>query len=366
MENEIKSKANYNQQLNKEPINTFNENYKDSENNKNINKDDIKVNNLEKAKKLLEKLLKESLDSRITLCEKNAKSQRTKMKVGLDLSQSLSKILENFKKQINIKIKKDKEKNSKLKYNKLGRNKKGLSPRKSAMVKPRTNFFRAKTPSHYSNKLDNTIHNKTPLIGLKRGLIKSRSNKNLAKNSKTLDANGMSYRVSQKKKNDADSKKKNNIFNRRKINNNHNYDDLQATSVTSIKTNKTNNTTTLNTISNSRTNNRLIKKKRKTTELTLKQNLNQTNFSKIITQKKKNNFNISEKNIINLNDKKSNTANNSILNLDDLTKRKKTPFKKKSKNNDTENVKIINTIKKKEKTIEDEIDAILRDRKSVV
>ena len=355
MEIEIKSsllkKDNINEILYKEEDNLLTESIKDFENNNNKSQDNIKVNNLNKAKELLKTLLKKSLDERLTLLEKKEKVPSILDKTTKELNKTITSISLKVNKIISDKIKKEKEKQSKLKPNKYGGNKKGLSPRRAGISKTRTNFYRAKTPSHY-NKTGNNIHNKTPIVGLKRELIKSKSNMALVKSSKTIDANRTSNRFYNKQRT-MGSKNKSSVNIKKK--NPNDSDDLQTMSVTSIKTNKTNNTTTLNTISNSKISNKLPlnKNKKNNTELTLK--INKGRMSKMSN---KNIYNFSDNNIIHINNKK-NTTDSSSVTLEEKKKRKKTPFKKKNNKNEVENVKIINNIKKKEKTIEDEIDAIL-------
>ena len=323
----------------------------------NKSQDDPKSNNLEKMKELLGKLLKESLDQRLTLSEKTCKIHFMKIKATLDITKTITNITKNMGKQIQEKLKKDKEKQLKLKSNR-NTGKKKDSPHKSTISNTRNNFSRAKTPSHI-NKLGKHMQAKTPLMGLKRDLIKSKSNMPLIRNSRTIDVNRNIRRVNVKNKTML-----NKTINFKKYNpNDSNLEDLQTMSVTSIKTNKTN-TTALNTISNSRINNKypLYKTgknmKKQNTELTLKNKLDKAKVTKILNPKTSN-FTLSEKNILHLNTKKNNAVSNKHLNTDDKRKRKKTPFNK-NKNNDNESIKLNTTSNKKnEKSIEDEIDDIL-------
>ena len=359
----IYSRDNKNIPLNKERISSINDNSKiDLNDSSNISQDEPKNNNLVKMKELLNKLLKQTLDQRLTLSEKNTKIHFMKIKATYDLTKTITKLTINMGKQIQEKLKKDKEKQSKLKSNRYGGRKRD-SPHKSTVSNTRTNFYRAKTPSHI-NKFGNNMRAKTPIMGLKRDLIKSKSNMGIIKNSRTIDANRNVRRVNAKNKT-LGNKTKSSINVKNYNPNDSNLDDLQTISVTSIKTNKTN-TTTLNTISNSRTNNKYAlykngnKMKKLNTDLTLKHNLEKTKVTKMLGQKNTSNFNLSEKNLINLNTKKNNPINNNNLTIEDKRKRKKTPFNKK-KNNDNESVKLNTSSnnKRNEKSIEDEIDDIL-------
>ena len=347
--------------LNKEQKSLSSEKNIEQSNNSNKLQDEEKVNNLEKAKELLQKLLKESLDKSLTLCEKHYKNHNINIKNVKEINDSLTKLVIRMNKQIQEKIKKEKEKERqlKLKNSRNIGNRKGFSPRKSAISNTRTNFYRAKTPSHI-NKGGNNLHSKTPLMGSKRDVIKNRANIGEVKNSRTVDVSRTGRRVNARQKKIGNKLKSSYNFKKYISPNDSHLDELQTISVTSIKTNKTN-TTTLNTISNSKINNKYpyskisIKNKKANTELTLKPNLDKT---KITNQKRVSNFNLSEKNLIQFNNKKIKSAHNSNLNSGEKKKRKKTPFKK--KNNDNESVKINSSNnKKKEKSTEDEIDDIL-------
>ena len=365
MKNKIAStllnKDNKNSLANREQANYINDNsIIDLNDSLNKSQDDIKSNNLEKMKELLGKLLKESLDQRLTLSEKTCKMHFMNIKATLDITKAITNLTKTMGKQIQEKLKKDKEKQSKLKSNRYT-GKKRDSPHKSTISNTRNNFSRAKTPSHI-NKLGNHMQAKTPIMGLKRDLIKTKSNMPLIRNSRTIDANRNIRRVNVKSKT-MGNKTRSNLSIKKYNPNDSNLDDLQTMSVTSIKTNKTN-TTALNTISNSRINNKypLYKTgknmKKQNTELTLKHNLDKAKATKIMNQKNSN-FTLSEKNILHLNTKKNNAANNKHLNTDDKRKRKKTPFNK-NKNNDNESIKLnLISNKKNEKTIVDEIDDIL-------
>ena len=351
--------------LNDDLINISSENNFDSESNLNKSQNESKINNLEKTKELLQKLLKESLENKLAISEKKAKIHFLKIKTTLELTNSITNLTMKMGKQIQEKIKKDREKQSKSKPNKAGTNKKGMSPRKSAIGNnTKTSFYRAKTPSHINKKGNNKTNGKTSIMGLKRDLIKSKSNISLIKSSKTLDAKRLNRRNIRHRNMGSKTKSSTNIKKYGNTNDS-NIEDLQTISVTSIKTNKTN-TTVLNTISNSRINNKYAlykngnKIKKENTDLTLKSNLDRGKGAKILNKNNtNNNFNLSEKNIIHINKKKGGTANTSNVTTEDRRKRKKTPFtKKKNNNNDNESLKNY-TSKKKEKTIEDEIDDIL-------
>ncbi len=349
MENEIKSsivnKDNLNNIVNKAQFNDLS--IIENKANK------AKNNNLEEAKELLQNLLKKSFEPKLTLYEKNTRIHFIKLHTTNELIKDITNLTIKMGKQIQEKLKKDKEKVSKRPSRFGGNKKQGLSPHKSTISNTRNNFYRAKTPSHLNK--GNNLNNKNSIMGLKRELIKSRSNMALMKSSKTMDGARMGHRINTKQKNMGNKTKSSINFKKYINSNDSNLDELQTISVTSIKTNKTN-TTTLNTISNSRINNKYPfykngnKMKKQNTELILKQNLDKTKLPKILNTKNINNFNLSEKNLIYYNNKKNNTANNNI-NVEEKRKRKKTPFNKKNNNN--------NECKKKEKTIEDEIDDIL-------
>ena len=347
----------------KEQTNVFNNNSSlDLEDNLNKSKDGQKSNNLEKMKELLGKLLKESLDQRLTLSEKKCNAHFKKIETTYDITKTITSLAEKMSQQIKDKLKKDKEKQSKLKTNRNAGKKKD-SPHRSTISNTRTNFYRAKTPSHIG-KLGGHTHAKTPLMGLKRDLIKNKSNVALTKNSRTIDANRRNIRKVNVKNKTMGNKTRSSLNFKKYNPNDSNLDDLQTMSVTSIKTNKTN-TTALNTISNSRINNKNPlyktgnKMKKQNTELTLMHNLDKTKVTKILSQKNSN-FTLSEKNIFHLKKKKNNAINNNNnLNTEDKRKRKKTPFNKK-KNNENENIKMNTTSNKKiQKSIEDERDDIL-------
>jgi hypothetical protein len=320
----------------------------------NLNFDDIPIDtekqianrNKEKAKELIQKLLKESLEQRIFNSEKRARNQLVTIKNTKDLVLSITNVTLRISKQIDEKLKRDKEKQNKTKTTKATNNKykKGFSPHKLISNKTSSNFYRSKTPSHYGRNVNSNIHSKTPLAKLKKDLSKSKSNvalvkgKNLMKNN-----NGTNNKLNTRRK--SLGRKTKSSLNFKNFNNVNDYslDDLHTVSVTSIKTNKTNNIS-INTVTN--------------TKLSHFKNLNVTN----------NNINInintsSERNIIiNLGKKKNVTSKQSNLmsnnnNLDNSAeknmKRKKTPFNKRTITETNLN------IKKGEKTVEDEIDDIL-------
>jgi hypothetical protein len=240
---------------------------------------------------------------------------------------------------------------------------KGLSTNKSAISNTRSNFYRAKTPSHISKP--GARNNKTPNIyGLKKELMKSKSNMTLVKNSKsTLIDNKNSRRYNVRRKSLGKKTKSSINFNKFLNTNNSNLDDLHTMSVSSIKTNKTN-TTTLNTLNNSRINNNIYNKnKKRNTEINLRQNLAK---AKDIKRRKSglNNYNLSEKNLIHINKKNTFMSMNNIHNDEKKNKRKKTPFNKQIINNNNENesvkmnVSSISYSRRNDKS-EDEIDDIL-------
>ena len=364
MENSIKSSLintdNLKSFLNDEPIDAINTNFDNiscSSNNKSIN------DSIEKAKELIEKLLKESLDQRISTLDKNSSKQLTIIKNSKDLATTVTNMTLRISKQIQEKIKKDKEKQNKLKQNKVNKFKKGYSPHKSAVGKnTSSNFYRSKTPSHIGKSNNNNIHSKTPLVKLKKDLSKSKSNVTLGK--KNLTRNNGKYNI-RRKSLGRKTKSSLNFKNFKNINDN-SVDDLKTISVTSIKTNKTNNLTInpiKSKINNYKNFNKTYRKK-----TNLRQNLDVSKDSKTSSSRKKinlttNNINISsDKNLIaNLNKKKVmqknpniNNNNSEINNSDEKNmKRKKTPFKKPV---------IEYNIKNKggERTIEDEIDDILK------
>ena len=364
MENSIKSSLintdNLKSFLNDEPIDAINTNFDNiscSSNNKSIN------DSIEKAKELIEKLLKESLDQRISTLDKNSSKQLNIIKNSKDLANAVTNMTLRISKQIQEKIKKDKEKQNKLKQNKVNKFKKGYSPHKSAVSKnTSSNFYRSKTPSHIGKSNNNNIHSKTPLVKLKKDLSKSKSNVTLGK--KNLTRNNGKYNI-RRKSLGRKTKSSLNFKNFKNINDN-SVDDLQTISVTSIKTNKTNNLTInpiKSKINNYKNFNKTYRKK-----TNLRQNLDVSKDSKTSSSRKKinlttNNINISsDKNLIaNLNKKKVmqknpniNNNNSEINNSDEKNmKRKKTPFKKPV---------IEYNIKNKggERTIEDEIDDILK------
>jgi len=366
MENEISSNIinKENITLSKESIKENNDNNIKLEDNLNIDAQkalEDKNNSLKKVKDILDKLLKDSFEQKLTLLEAKANKHSYIIKTTLETTKSITNLSIKMNKQIQEKIKKDKEKKSKSKSrtNRYGvGSRKGLSPNKSAISNTRSNFYRAKTPSHISKP--GTRNNKTPNIyGLKKELMKSKSNMTLVKNSKSTlpndNKNSRRYNVRRKSM----GKK-----NKSSINfNNSNLDDLHTMSVSSIKTNKTN-TTTLNTLNNSRINNNIYNKnKKRNTEINLRQNLVK---SKDIKRRKSglNNYNLSEKNLIHISKKNTFMSMNNIHNDDKKNKRKKTPFNKKNNNNNNDNesmkmnVSSISYSRRNDKS-EDEMDDIL-------
>ena len=368
MDNEIKSSLLNTDALknilNDEPLNSNFDNISINSDNELVNK------NKEKAKELIQKLLKESLDQRILNSERTSRNQLILIKNTKDLTLTITRVTQRISKQIEEKIKRDKEKQSKAKPSKgiNTKTKKGYSPHKSTASKTTTNFYRSKTPSHFGKNGENNIRGKTPLARLKKDLSKSKSNANLGKNKLPLKNNGTNSKSNIRRKSLGRKTKSSLNFKNYKNINDYSLDDLATQSVTSIKTNKTNNIT----ISNSKINyyKNLNKGTKKKTGL--RQNLDISKDSKTSSNMKNlnvtnNNINIninssSEKNIIiNLGKKKniiSKHTNNNLNHLDNSAekniKRKKTPF---SKRTVTENNI---SSKKSEKTVEDEIDDILQ------
>ena len=355
--------------LNEEQINSislnFDENLINTEN-------QIANQNKEKAKELIKRLLKESLEPRILNSEKICKNQLITIKNTKELTLSLTKITQRISKQIEEKIKRDKERQSKVRPSKTfnTKNKKGNSPRKSVLNKTTNNFYRSKTPSHFAkngnNNNNNHFRSKTPLDKLKKDLAKSKSNTALIKNRNTIKNNGANNKNNNRRK--SLGKKTKSTINLKNFTNINDYsvDDLHTVSVTSIKTNKTNNIS-INNITSSKLNHYKNLNKQTRRKSGLRQNLNISKDSKMSNNTKNlnvtnNNINInintsSDKDIIiNLGKKKNgNSKSNNISDTNNSAeknvKRKKTPFNKRTI---TEN-----NIKKREKTVEDEIDAIL-------
>ena len=356
MENEIKSTILTKNNQNNIPS----EGPTKKDNNENNVQNESNDNKLEKTKEFLKQLLKESLDKRLTISEKKSRNHIMAINTTLELTNSIKNLAIRMNKQIQEKIKKDKEKQAKLKSNKGGKYKKNFSPRKSAVSSTRISFYRAKTPLHMG-KPGNNIRDKSSLIGLKKELIRSKSNIALARSSKATQANKGARRINIKQKNLENKPKSSSNFKKSLNTIDTNLDDLQTLSIISIKTNKTNNGTS-NNISNKRSKNKnpLYKNNSKLSKQSidsnLKNNLNKSRDSKKpnILPQKNNNLNLSEKNLIHFNKKRKVNSN---LNTDERKKRRKTPFSKKK--NDNESVKIVNNIKKKEKMIEDEINDIL-------
>ena len=368
MENTIKSSILNSDSLKNiltdEPLDSINTNLINSPFNL---ENEIQNKNKEKAKELIKKLLKETLDQRILISERSARNQLITLKNTKDLTLSITKIAIRMSKQVEEKLKRDKEKQQTKTKPSRGnnlKNKKGYSPHKSTASKTTTNFYKSKTPSHYGK--NGNMHNKTPLAKLKKDLSKSKSNVALIKNkfsTKTINQNKSNTR---RKSLGRKTKSSLNFKNLKELND-YSLDDLHAPSVTSIKTNKTNN---LNVSTNS--NIRIYKNINKITKKKtgLRQNLDISKDSKMSSNNKNlnvtnNNINInintsSDKNIIiNLSKKKNpgikhTNINNTPDNSEEKNiKRKKTPFNKRTITDTNIN------IKKREKTVEDEIDDIL-------
>ena len=127
--------------LNDEPLNPNFDDISLNSENESINK------NKEKAKELIQKLLKESLDQRILNSEKTARSQLITLKNSNDLAITITNVTLKISKQIQEKIKRDKEmkeKQSKQRQSRLAnlKNKKGSSPHKLNASRTTTNFYR--------------------------------------------------------------------------------------------------------------------------------------------------------------------------------------------------------------------------------
>ena len=202
MQNEIKSaivnKDNLTNIINKVQINNLSE----LENNINnlLNEEKEVKNNLEKVKGLLQNLLKKSFEPKLTLLEKNTRIHFIKLHTTNELIKETTNIPNRMAMQVQEKIKKSKEKQSSKRPSRFaGTKRPGLSPHKSAISNTRNNFYRAKTPSHLSK--GNNTHNKNSIMGLKRELIKSKSNMALMKSSKTIDAARVGRRINNKQKN---------------------------------------------------------------------------------------------------------------------------------------------------------------------
>ena len=365
MKNEIKSSLlnsdSLKNILNDEPLNSNFDNFLINSENETMNK------NKEKAKELIQKLLKESLDQRILNSEKTARSQLIALKNSNDIAITITKVTLKISKQIQEKIKRDKEmkeKQSKQRQSRLVnlKNKKGVSPHKLTASRTTTNFYRSKTPSHVGKKGTN-IHSKTPLSKLKKDLSKSKPN--LIKRKLSSKNNGLNNKYNIRRKSLGRKTKSSLNFKNYKNMNDYSLDDLATQSVTSIKTNKTNNTNNIRV--NSKINyyknlNKPLKKK-----TGLGQNLDISKDSKMSSNTKNlnvtnNNINIninssSDKNIIiNLGKKKnfiSKNNNNYDNSAEKNNRRKKTPFNKRTITETSQSTK------KGEKTVEDEIDDIL-------
>ena len=343
MNNEIKSSLlntdNLNNFLNDEPIDAINTNFDNfSTTSNNINNND----SLEKAKELISKLLKESLEQRISTLDKNSTKEFTTIKNSKDMTNTITNMVLKISKQIQEKIKKDKEKQAKTKQNKNNRYKKGYSPHKSVVGKTTSsNFYRSKTPSHIGKSGNNNIHSKTPIVKLRKDLSKSKSNVALGR--KTVMKNGNTNNGKNYVRKRSLGRKTKSSLNFKNFNDN-SIDDLKTISVTSIKTNKTNNNinpenSKLNAYKNF---NKTYRKK-----TNLRQNLNISKDSKLSSNQKTNpkhsNINTNIYNTINNSDEKN-------------LKRKKTPSSKKS----ITEYNINSNKKTGERTIEDEIDDILK------
>ena len=363
--------------LNDEQINSISINF--DENDTNL-ENQIANQNKEKAKELIKKLLKESLEQRILNSERMSRNQLVIIKNTKELTISLTKITQRISKQIEEKIKRDKEKEkerqSKLRPSRItnNKNKKGNSPHKSILNKTTNNFYRSKTPSHFgkngnTNNNSNHCRSKTPLDKLKKDLSKSKSNTALIKNKNPSKNNGTNNRNNNRRK--SLGKKTKSSLNFKNFNNINDYsvDDLHTVSVTSIKTNKTNNITISNIASSKLNHYKNLNKAANRRKNGLRQNLDISKDSKMSTNTKNlnvtnNNINInintsSDKDIIiNVGKKKNvqskiNTNNDINNSAEKNVKRKKTPFNKRTITETNFN------IKKREKTVEDEIDDIL-------
>ena len=176
----------------------------------NINFDDIPINtenqivnkNKEKAKELIQRLLKESLEQRILSSERRTRNQLVTIKNTKDLAISITNFTLRISKQIDEKLKRDKEKQTKTKQAKASnaKYKKGFSPYKLISNKTSSNFYRSKTPSHIGKNGNSNIHSKTSLAKLKKDLSKSKTNVALVKGKNLLKNNGTNSKLNSKRK----------------------------------------------------------------------------------------------------------------------------------------------------------------------
>ena len=111
MENTIKSSILNSDSLKNiltdEPLDSINTNLINSPFNL---ENEIQNKNKEKAKELIKKLLKETLDQRILISERSARNQLITLKNTKDLTLSITKIAIRMSKQVEEKLKRDKEK----------------------------------------------------------------------------------------------------------------------------------------------------------------------------------------------------------------------------------------------------------------
>ena len=141
MENTIKSSILNSDSLKNiltdEPLDSINTNLINSPFNL---ENEIQNKNKEKAKELIKKLLKETLDQRILISERSARNQLITLKNTKDLTLSITKIAIRMSKQVEEKLKRDKEKQQTKTKPSRGnnlKNKKGYSPHKSTASKTR-------------------------------------------------------------------------------------------------------------------------------------------------------------------------------------------------------------------------------------
>ena len=117
MKNEIKEKLyneiNINTSLNKDNTNINNDYSMKNDVDSNKEQKETKNNNMEIAKIILQKMLKESLDQRLKICEKKSKNHFLTINSTLETTKSITNLTIRMNRQIKEKIKKDKEKQSK-------------------------------------------------------------------------------------------------------------------------------------------------------------------------------------------------------------------------------------------------------------
>jgi hypothetical protein len=88
----------------------LNENLIEKDNNINKLQNDSKIDKLEKMEELLNQLLKKTLDNKLMIIEKKTRSHLMTINMTLELTKSIKNEAIRMCKQIELKIKKDKEK----------------------------------------------------------------------------------------------------------------------------------------------------------------------------------------------------------------------------------------------------------------